>query len=147
MASNSAAEQTDARAGQSGAHEPIGRSARFGISLNQGLPAGTISTAPKQVLAMNDFLNISADHHSNWMLLNSQFDHVEQAGFPSGRTGLNPDDRMSAAGYVFAGPIISSGEKHLVDRRLSRPDQPEHGDRRPAPVAVPVGRPPHEHPR
>jgi len=48
---------------------PSADSREFGISLNQGPSAGTISTAPKQVLAMNDFLNISADHHSNWMLL------------------------------------------------------------------------------
>ena len=33
--------------------DPEGEAARYGISLNQGLTAGTISSAPKQVLAFN----------------------------------------------------------------------------------------------
>ena len=39
---------------------PAAEAARFGVALNQGLPAGTISSAPKQVLAMNDFLVTAA---------------------------------------------------------------------------------------
>ena len=37
---------------------PAAEAARLGIALNQGLAPGTISTAPKQVLAMNDLLVI-----------------------------------------------------------------------------------------
>ena len=36
--------------------DPAAEAARFGIALNEGLPAGTISTAAKQPLAMDDAL-------------------------------------------------------------------------------------------
>ena len=89
---------------------PAAEAARQGIDLNQGLAPGTISTAPKQVLAMSDQLVLAADNHSKWMLHNDQFNHQEPLNFPTFRTGLNPGDRMTAAGYVFAGPITSNGE-------------------------------------
>jgi Ca2+-binding RTX toxin-like protein len=102
MATNSAQEQLMLELVNRARMNPSGEAARFGINLNQGLPAGTISTAPKQVLAMNDLLVISADKHSNWMLVNDIFDHNEIAG-TTGFTGVTPGNRMSAAGYVFSG--------------------------------------------
>ena len=36
---------------------PLGEAQRFGIDLNAGLAAGTISAAAKQVLAANPLLN------------------------------------------------------------------------------------------
>lgn len=89
---------------------PAAEAARFGISLNQGLPAGMITSAPKQVLAMNDLLVVAADRHSSWMLTNDRFDHHEATTLPIGRTGYDPDDRMRVAGYSFAGPLYSFGE-------------------------------------
>ena len=110
MAANTAQEQLMLELINRARMDPAGEAARQGISLNQGLAAGTISTAPKQVLAMSDQLVAAADNHSNWMLINDQFNHQESAAFPSGRTGLNPNDRMTAAGYVLAGPAIAYGE-------------------------------------
>jgi len=110
MAANTAQEQLMLELVNRARMNPSGEATRQGIDLNQGLAPGTISTAPKQVLAMNDLLVVAADKHSKWMHLNDQFSHEEPASFPMGRTGLNPDNRMTAAGYVFAGPLISSGE-------------------------------------
>ena len=76
--------------------DPAGEAARFGISLNKDLAAGTISNAPKQVLAMNAELNGSADAHSGWMLSSDTFSHT-------GLGGSDPGTRMRDAGYVFAG--------------------------------------------
>jgi Ca2+-binding RTX toxin-like protein len=81
--------------------DPAGEAARQGVSLNQGLAAGTISTASKQVLASNDFLQLAADNHSTWMIANDQYSSQEPANFPTGRTGLTPLMRMNAAGYTF----------------------------------------------
>src|SRR6478735_4975947 len=47
---------------------PTAEAARYGISLNEGLPAGTISTAPKQPLAINRYLTDGARTHSQWMI-------------------------------------------------------------------------------
>lgn len=44
--------------------DPAGEAARFGMSLNKDLAAGTITTAPKQVLALNPFLNAAAGKHN-----------------------------------------------------------------------------------
>ena len=76
--------------------DPEGEAARYGISLNKDLPAGTISAAPKQVLALNADLNEAADAHSNWMLSTDNFSHT-------GSGGSDPGDRMRDAGYVFSG--------------------------------------------
>jgi serralysin len=61
------------------------------------------------VLAMSDKLVIAADKHSNWMLVNDIFNHNEIAATP-GFTGVTPSNRMTAAGYVFSGPVTSAGE-------------------------------------
>src|SRR3712207_1183737 len=75
---------------------PGAEAARLGIDLNQGLTAGTIANTAKQPLAMNQFLNDSAQAHSDWMLATDTFSHT-------GANGSSAGDRMKAAGYVFTG--------------------------------------------
>lgn len=81
--------------------DPSGEAARYGITLNKGLPSGTISSAPKQVLAGNDALALSADNHSQWMIDTDVFSHEE-----SGAT-RTPTQRMALAGYSFTGSWMS----------------------------------------
>jgi serralysin len=75
---------------------PAGEAARFGINLNAGLAAGTLNTAPKQVLAPNTFLEASAAAHSLDMLNHDYFSHT-------GRNGSSAGARMASAGYGPAG--------------------------------------------
>jgi uncharacterized protein YkwD len=75
---------------------PAAEAARDGIGLNEGLSAGTISTAAKQPLAFNPYLIASAQLHSQWMLNTDIFAHVES-------NGTDPGDRMTNAGYSFTG--------------------------------------------
>lgn len=82
--------------------DPAGEAKRYGISLNEGLANGTISSAPKQVLAGNDDLAQAAANHSEWMLTNDTFSHDEKKGTP-GFTGVQPGDRMKKTGYEFTG--------------------------------------------
>src|SRR5438105_7496542 len=74
-----------------GRADPTAEAARYGIALNEGLAAGTISTAPKQPLAINPLLVTSARGHSQWMLDNDLFQH-------EGPGGNDPGDRMQEAG-------------------------------------------------
>src|SRR5205085_86105 len=76
---------------------PTAEAARYAIALNEGLPAGTISTAAKQPLAINPNLTDGARKHSQWMIDTDVFSHT-------GSGGSQPDDRMSAAGYTFRVP-------------------------------------------
>src|SRR4051794_11496995 len=108
MAANSAQEQLMLELINRARMNPAAEAARFGIDLNEGLAAGTISSTPKQVLAMSDLLVVAADRHSGWMLVNDLFDHSETAG-TSGFSGVSPTARMTAAGYGFTGSW-SAGE-------------------------------------
>lgn len=81
--------------------DPKGEAARYGISLNEGLASGTISTTAKQVLAGNDALALAADRHSQWMIDRDIFSHDE-----SGAT-RTPTQRMTLAGYTFTGSWMS----------------------------------------
>jgi hypothetical protein len=74
--------------------DPAAEAARDGVALNEGLPAGAISTASKQPLAFNPDLIQSAQLHSQWMLDTDTFSH-------SGSGGSSPGDRMANAGYNF----------------------------------------------
>ncbi|WP_270937827.1 CAP domain-containing protein [Falsiroseomonas oryzae] len=76
--------------------DPAGEAARFGIGLNDGLTAGTISTTAKAPLAFNPLLIDAARGHSDWILATDTFSHT-------GAGGSSPGDRMTAAGYVFSG--------------------------------------------
>ena len=77
---------------------PAAEASRLGIDLNEGLSAGTISTAAKQPLAINPYLTDGARKHSQWMIDNDTFSHT-------GQGGSAPNDRMTGAGYIFAGVI------------------------------------------
>ena len=82
--------------------DPLGEAARYGIDLNQGLTAGTISSTPKAPLAFNTDLNESAAGHASWMLVADVFSHT-------GSGGTSSNQRMRDAGYIFSGSW-SSGE-------------------------------------
>ncbi|MEO9863460.1 MAG: CAP domain-containing protein [Yoonia sp.] len=76
--------------------DPQAEAARFGLSLNAGLSAGTISGTPRQVLAFNTDLEQSALDHSAWMLDEDTFSHT-------GVNGSDPGDRIVDAGYTLTG--------------------------------------------
>ena len=85
-----------------GRADPAAEAARYGCALNEGIAAGTITTAAKQPLAFNPYLLDSAQKHSQWMLDNDKFQHA-------GASGSSPTDRMLAAGYVVV-PSWGTGE-------------------------------------
>ena len=73
---------------------PASEASRDHINLNEGLPTGTITTAPKQPLAFNPFLINSARGHSQDMIDHDFFAH-------EGSDGSVPEQRMAASGYSF----------------------------------------------
>jgi hypothetical protein len=77
---------------------PAAEAARYGIDLNEGLTPRTISSDPKQPLALNPDLVDGARAHSQWMIDNDVFSHT-------GANGSSPGDRMIAAGYDFQAPF------------------------------------------
>jgi uncharacterized protein YkwD len=79
-----------------GRANPTAEASRYGVALNEGLAAGTISTAAKQPLAINPYLEDSSRRHSQWMIDTDTFSHT-------GASGTHPKDRMAAAGYAFSG--------------------------------------------
>jgi hypothetical protein len=75
--------------------DPAAEAARYGIALNEGVPAGdTISTASKQPLAMNETLLGTARAHSQDMIDRDYFAHDTPEG-------VTPFQRMTNAGYNF----------------------------------------------
>ena len=76
--------------------DPAGEALRYGISLNQDLPPGTLIGTVRQPLAPNTFLRDAAHRHSDWMLNHDTFSHM-------GAGNSFSWDRMSAAGYEFNG--------------------------------------------
>ena len=76
--------------------DPLAEAARYGIDVNQGLAAGTITAAPKEVLAPNEQLSTSAEGHSQWMIDNDLFQHAGPGGNDAG-------DRIQDAGYTLTG--------------------------------------------
>jgi hypothetical protein len=75
--------------------DPAAEAARYGIALNEGVPAGdTISTASKQPLAMNETLLGTARAHSQDMIDRDYFAHDTPEG-------VDPFQRMTNAGYNF----------------------------------------------
>lgn len=76
--------------------DPAAEAIRYGVSLNAGLSAGTISTDARQVLAPNQELHVSAHAHSDWMLETNTFSHT-------GVDDSTPGVRMNQAGYLFEG--------------------------------------------
>ncbi len=83
--------------------DPNGEAQTYGIALNAGLPAGTLSGVAKQVLAPQSLLNNSARGHSQWMINTDIFSHT-------GSSGSDPGQRMTSAGYQFGGDFWTWGE-------------------------------------
>src|SRR5215212_448995 len=79
-----------------GRANPTAEATRYGIALNEGLTAGTITTTAKQPLAINPYLTDGARKHSQWMIDTDTFSHT-------GQGGTNPGQRMTNAGYAFTG--------------------------------------------
>lgn len=82
--------------------DPLAEASRYGIDLNAGLTAGTITTSQKQVLAPNTLLESAAQAHSEWLLETDTFSHT-------GANGSTVTQRIQAAGYTFSGSW-SNGE-------------------------------------
>ena len=74
---------------------PSAEAARLGIGLNDGLPAGTITTSAKQPLAAQQQLITAAGLHSQDMLDRDYFDHTTPG---SGKTF---DERVTDQGYIW----------------------------------------------
>jgi serralysin len=72
--------------------DPLAEAARYGVDLNAGLAAGTISATQKQVLAPNALLENAAIKHSQWMLATDVFSHT-------GANGSTIATRANAEGY------------------------------------------------
>jgi serralysin len=77
--------------------DPKGEAARYGITVNEGLPAGTISRAPLPPLAINANLTDAARNHSLHMLSVNQLAHSDIGD----DTIVN---RLIAAGYDIVYP-------------------------------------------
>lgn len=60
--------------------DPAAEARRFGIDLNEGLAAGTISGAAKQVLAPNALLETAATRHVQWMFDTDTVSHYGAGG-------------------------------------------------------------------
>lgn len=73
--------------------DPQGAADRYGVGLNEGLPPGTISVAPKQPLAINSAATGSAHNFAEYLRSNNLFQHT-------GPGGNSPGDRLVAAGYA-----------------------------------------------
>jgi serralysin len=74
--------------------DPAAEAARYGVSLNAGLAAGTIDASAKQALAPSSQLETAATAHSIWMISADTFSHT-------GASGSSPGSRATAQGYVW----------------------------------------------
>ncbi len=72
---------------------PTAEAARFGINLNEGLPAGTIPTTAVQPLALNNSLQSSIQGHLQDMINNDFFSHT-------GSNNSTVQSRIEASGYT-----------------------------------------------
>ncbi|HSI35384.1 MAG TPA: CAP domain-containing protein [Tepidisphaeraceae bacterium] len=93
---------------------PATEAARLNVDLNEGLPAGTISTSAKQPLAFNPYLVDAARKHAQWMLDANAFGHT-------GANGSDPKQRMESAGYAFQLPWTWAENVALRSRGKSTP--------------------------
>src|SRR3954471_15649437 len=93
---------------------PTAEATLQGIDLNEGLTAGTISSTPKQPLAINPYLTDAAGKHSQWQIDTDIFSHDEGT--------VNPEARMRNAGYSFVAPY-AAGEN--IGWRGSYPTTPD----------------------
>ena len=125
--------------------DPAGEAARQGISLNQGLAAGTISTAPEA--GSGD--ERPAGHRCRQP---QQLDAHQRPVQPSGIRGFSerthrpePERPHDGSGLRPRWSGHRLWREHFMDRRPSRPDQCHKRYHRPAPFAVSVAGPPHQY--
>ena len=90
-----------------GRANPVAEAVRFGLSLNQGLPAGTISTLPKQPLVFNQNLQTAALGHSTWMLSSGVFAHMDAQG-------KYEIDRVEDASYPLDNALVGENLAHYA---------------------------------
>lgn len=83
---------------------PSAEAVRYGIGLNDGLPANTISSAAKQPLAPHQVLVNVAGAHSLDMLTRDYFEHESPDTPPT-----TPSSRLDAAGYNWSGNAENIG--------------------------------------
>lgn len=93
--------------------DPAAEAKRFGISLNAGLPPGTIPASPQQPLALNPILIKAARLHSDWMLEEEVFSHTGAGGSDAGQrmrdAGFRFEGSWKWAENIAAGGVASSG--------------------------------------
>ena len=122
-----------------GRANPSAEATRWGTALNEGLPAGTISTTPKQPLAINPYVTDAARKHSQWMIDTDNFLPRRRHRGPEGSN----DD-----GWLRLHRRVDVGREHRVERRAGRlagrhaddrgdPSRPVHRRRHRRPRASP----------
>ena len=91
--------------------DPSGEAARYGIGLNDDLAAGTITSAPKQPLAVSPLLVDSSLAHSLSMITHDYFSHTGN-DYPSytGTDLTSPSDRIFRAGWTHENQGWRTGE-------------------------------------
>lgn len=77
---------------------PAGEARMNGITIDEGIP-GQLDSSPKQPVAMNATLRLTASDHSKDMLTRNYFEHDTPEG-------VSPFDRMKNNSYLF----VSAGE-------------------------------------
>lgn len=112
---------------------PTAEATRHGIALNEGLAAGTISTAAKQPLAINPFISDAARKHSQWMIDNDLFRH-------EGPGNNSPGQRITNAGYSFIAPSTWGARISRIARsaRACRIRSPQRGNCMPTCSSTPA---------
>ncbi len=94
---------------------PDAEAARYGIDLNEGLAAGTISPDAKQPLAPHQLLVDVAQAHSQDMLDRDYFCHTAPPpGQPGGASYVCPDDPAPADHVTFDERITESGYNWMM---------------------------------
>lgn len=84
--------------------DPDGEAARFHIDLNEGLPAGTLTSEPREPLAVNfELIQAARDHNADL--------HAHFSDLPPdhrGSDGKDPTGRATAAGASFIGGVAEN---------------------------------------
>jgi RHS repeat-associated protein len=86
--------------------DPSAEAERLGIDLNEGLPAGTISSSPAQPLTFNAQLHHAALLHSQDMIDQGYYSH-------NSLDGRTPYDRIAEAGYPC--PLVGENIAACMD--------------------------------
>ncbi|MDZ7909381.1 MAG: hypothetical protein U5N10_15025 [Gemmobacter sp.] len=121
---------------------PVAEAKRFGIGLNDGIAAGTISNAAKQVLAPHQALDGATESHGQWILDTDTFSHtgvggsragdrIEWAGYPSFGGGSGWGENLSLMSYagMSEAQIIEAHHAQLMRSSSHRPELMEEQHR------------------